>query len=70
MPGRMSISPSLDGYRPGTDAVAPISVRPNAMELIWVCGDCGAHYPRRQEAPEKCAECGAPKTNFYSPIED
>jgi rubrerythrin len=68
--GRPSLSPSLDGYRPGTDVVAPISVRPNAMELIWVCGDCGAQYPRRTEPPERCTECGAPKTNFYSPIED
>lgn len=68
--GRPSLSPSLDGYRPDSDVVAPISVRPNAMELLWVCGDCGQHYPRQMEPPEACSACGAPKQNFYAPIED
>lgn len=68
--GRPSLSSSLDGYRPDRDVVAPISVRPNAMELLWVCGDCGAHYPRQRQPPENCEHCGAPKQNFYAPIED
>ena len=67
---RPSFSCSLDGYRPDIDVVAPISVRPNAMELLWVCGDCGEHYPRARQCPEKCNSCGAPKQNFYAPIED
>lgn len=70
MPARNSLSNSLDGYRPDRDVVAPISVRPNAMELLWVCGDCGQHYPRARECPEECTECGAPKQHFYAPIED
>jgi len=70
MPARNSLSPSLDGYRPDRDVVAPISVRPNAMELLWVCGDCGQHYPRARECPEQCTECGAPRQHFYAPIED
>jgi rubrerythrin len=70
MPARNSLSNSLDGYRPDRDVVAPISVRPNAMELLWVCGDCGQHYPRARECPEQCSECGAPKQHFYAPIED
>jgi rubrerythrin len=70
MPARNSLSGSLDGYRPGRDVVAPISVRPNAMELLWVCGDCGQHYPRSVECPEECSCCGAPKQHFYAPIED
>ncbi len=69
-PGRPSLSSSLDAYVPARDVVAPISVRPNAMELLWVCGDCGAHYKRQQDPPESCSECGAPKTSFYAPIED
>jgi hypothetical protein len=69
-PSRVSISNSLDGYRPDRDIVAPISVRPNAMELLWVCGDCGEHYPRARECPETCTACGAPKQHFYAPIED
>ena len=67
---RPSFSCSLDGYRPDVDVVAPISVRPNAMELLWVCGDCGEHYPRARQCPETCVSCGAPKQNFYAPIED
>jgi rubrerythrin len=67
---RPSFSCSLDGYRPDVDVVAPISVRPNAMELLWVCGDCGEHYPRARECPEQCRSCGAPRQNFYAPIED
>jgi rubrerythrin len=70
MPARNSLSNSLDGYRPDRDVVAPISVRPNAMELLWVCGDCGQHYPRARECPEQCTECGAPRQHFYAPIED
>lgn len=70
MPSRNSLSNSLDGYRPDRDVVAPISVRPNAMELLWVCGDCGQHYPRARECPEECNCCGAPKQHFYAPIED
>lgn len=69
-PGRPSLSTSLDGYRPDRDVVAPISVRPNAMELLWICGDCGEHYARARECPEKCTACGAPKQHFYAPIED
>lgn len=67
---RPSFSCSLDGYRPDIDVVAPISVRPVAMELLWVCGDCGEHYPRARECPHECKSCGAPKQNFYAPIED
>jgi hypothetical protein len=70
MPARNSVANSLDGYRPDRDVVAPISVRPNAMELLWVCGDCGQHYPRARECPEECKACGAPKQHFYAPIED
>jgi rubrerythrin len=64
------MSSSLDGYRPDRDVVAPISVRPNGMELLWVCGDCGEHYPRARECPDHCTACGAPKQHFYAPIED
>jgi rubrerythrin len=67
---RNSLSGSLDGYRPDRDVVAPISVRPNGMELLWVCGDCGEHYPRARECPDRCTACGAPKQHFYAPIED
>ncbi len=67
---RTSLSNSLDGYRPDRDITAPISVRPNAMELLWVCGDCGQHYPRARQCPERCTVCGAPKQHFYAPIED
>lgn len=70
MPARTSFANSLDGYRPDRDVVAPISVRPNAMELLWVCGDCGQHYPRARECPEECKACGAPRQHFYAPIED
>ncbi len=70
MPARTSFANSLDGYRPDRDVVAPISVRPNAMELLWVCGDCGQHYQRARECPEECNACGAPRQHFYAPIED
>ncbi|GAC1351206.1 MAG: hypothetical protein NVSMB1_01990 [Polyangiales bacterium] len=68
--GRRSEANALDGYRPERDVVAPISVRPNAMELLWVCGDCGEHYPRARLCPEQCDACGAPKQHFYAPLED
>jgi rubrerythrin len=61
---------TLDAYKPGRDAVAPISVRATAMELLWVCGDCGEHYPRSVTPPEKCPNCDAPREHFYSPVED
>ena len=61
---------TLDAYKPGRDAVAPISVRTTAMELLWVCGDCGEHYPRSVTPPERCGHCGAPREHFYSPVED
>jgi hypothetical protein len=67
---RAAPATSVDGYDPSHDVVAPISVRPNAMELLWVCGDCGEHYPRARECPESCRACGAPKEHFYAPIED
>lgn len=71
IPGaRNSLANVLDAYRPERDVVAPISVRPNAMELLWVCGDCGQHYPRARECPEVCTACGAPKQHFYAPVED
>ena len=61
---------SMDAYDPETDVVAPISVRTSFMELLWVCGDCGEHYPRAQTCPEQCTSCGGPKQNFYAPTED
>ena len=61
---------TLDAYKPGRDAVAPISVRATAMELLWVCGDCGAHFPRSVTPPAKCESCDAPRENFFSPVED
>ncbi|GAC1352127.1 MAG: hypothetical protein NVSMB1_11900 [Polyangiales bacterium] len=50
--------------------IIPISQRASMMELLWVCGDCGAHYPHTKECPQSCASCGAPKQNFFAPIED
>ena len=61
---------TLDAYKPGRDAVAPISVRATAMELLWVCGDCGEHCPRSVTPPEKCINCDAPREHFFSPVED
>jgi rubrerythrin len=61
---------TLDAYKPGRDAVCPISVRASAMELLWVCGDCGEHYPRSLNPPETCPNCSAPREHFYSPVED
>ncbi len=61
---------SMDTYDPETDVVPPISVRTSFMELLWVCGDCGEHYPRAQTVPEECTSCGGPKQNFYAPTED
>ena len=61
---------SMDTYDPETDVVPPISVRTSFMELLWICGDCGEHYPRAQTCPEQCTSCGGPKQNFYAPTED
>lgn len=49
---------------------APTSLRTMMLELLWVCGDCGAHYPHTRLCPEHCLNCGAPKAHFYAPIED
>ncbi len=61
---------SLDDYDPQEDTVPPLSVRSSHMELLWICGDCGEHYPRAQECPDECGSCGAPKQNFYAHVED
>ena len=61
---------SLDEYDADADLVAPISIRTHAMTLLWICGDCGEHYPRAQTCPLSCDACGAPQQHFYSPIED
>ena len=53
-----------------TGRVTPLSLRTTAMQLVWVCGDCGAHYPRTDECPERCTHCGAPRQHFYLPVED
>jgi rubrerythrin len=68
-PGSVTASPR-DSYDPSRDRVAPLLVRPIDMELIWVCGDCGEHYPRTLLAPETCFSCGAPRQHFYGPAED
>jgi rubrerythrin len=61
---------SLDDYDPQEDTIPPLSVRSSFMELLWICGDCGEHYPRAQACPESCDACGAPKQNFYAHVED
>ena len=61
---------SLDDWDPDEDLVAPISIRTQVMTLLWICGDCGEHYPRAQTCPTQCDACGAPQQHFYSPIED
>ena len=68
--GRDDADRSLDEYDPAEDVVAPISIRPSMMQLLWICGDCGEHYPRAQACPEQCEACGAPKQHFYAPLED
>lgn len=58
----------LDG---GDDyVISHPSIRAIATVLLWVCGDCGAHYPRSANPPELCNECGAPKEHFLAPVED
>src|SRR5438874_6729534 len=61
---------SLDDYDPEADVVAPMSIRTSVMQLLWICGDCGEHYPRARTCPERCDSCGAPQRHFYAPIED
>ena len=61
---------SLDAYDPEEDIVAPLSVRASFMELLWICGDCGEHYPRAQACPDGCSGCGAPRQHFYAHVED
>lgn len=61
---------SLDAYDPQEDTIPPLSVRSSFMELLWICGDCGEHYPRAQACPNECGACGAPKQNFYAHVED
>lgn len=68
-PGTVDASPR-DSYDPGRDRVAPLTIRPIDMELVWVCGDCGEHYPRTNLAPAVCDWCGAPRQHFYGPAED
>lgn len=50
--------------------VVPASLRSTLMRLVWVCGDCGEHYTRRGGCPSLCRACGAPRENFYAPVED
>jgi hypothetical protein len=59
-----------DCYDPESDVVAPLSLRASHTQLLWVCGDCGHHYPRSQGCPDGCDACGAPREHFYAPVED
>jgi rubrerythrin len=59
-----------DHYDPESDVVAPLSMRASHTELLWVCGDCGHHYPRSRGCPDGCSACGAPREHFYAPVED
>ena len=59
-----------DHYDPESDVVAPLSLRASHTQLLWVCGDCGHHYPRAQACPDSCSACGAPREHFYAPVED
>ena len=52
------------------ELVAPISIRTFLSQLLWVCGDCGEHYPRSFGCPLRCTSCGAPRQHMYAPIED
>lgn len=64
----------LDDYEDEDDpeeGVIPLTLRTTAMQLVWVCGDCGAHHPRHgAHCPDLCSGCGAPREHLYSPIED
>lgn len=50
--------------------VLPASLRCTLLRLVWVCGDCGEHYTRRAGCPLLCRTCGAPRENFFAPVED
>lgn len=60
-----------DDYDADHDVVAPLPLRTTVMQLVWVCGDCGEHYPRHVGgSPRRCDACGAPREHFFSPTED
>jgi len=63
-------SEDADHYDPESGSIPPLSMRASHTQLLWVCGDCGHHYPRAQACPDGCSACGAPKEHFYAPIED
>ena len=63
-------SAAIEAPAPGVEEIAPISIRAFAMQILWVCGSCGEHYPHAAGCPEQCRSCGAIKQFFYSPTED
>jgi len=65
-----TVEAPCDHYDPEADVVAPLSLRASHTQLLWVCGDCGHHYPRAQACPDSCSACGAPREHFYAPVED
>ncbi len=41
------------------------------LTIMWRCLKCGHMWPNREEpVPERCANCGAPKTEFLLVEED
>ncbi len=41
------------------------------LEIMWKCLVCGHMWPNKGEAlPDKCPNCGAPKTEFVLLDED
>jgi len=39
-------------------------------ELMWRCGKCGQLIHRKEDLPEKCPSCGAPRREFALIEED
>ena len=40
------------------------------MEIVWRCTDCGHVQARRDELPDGCPNCGAPREAFVLVEED
>ena len=47
-----------------------VDARTAHMELTWRCLNCGYTTERSPDPPEVCPNCGKPKEEFESVIED
>lgn len=63
----------LEPDMPPKEGTSDLSISPletGTMTIIWRCLKCNHHLPAGEALPEKCPNCGAPRTELALVEED